>query len=187
MKRVLIVGAGALGSWTAEILSRKGPFSFYIVDPDRVEESNLDRQLFYPQDVGKYKAEVLAQRITLMGNDAQAIISRIEDVEGISADIALALTDNIPSRIFVEERYFPTIHGMVRPEVGMVLMTTNEVKLSNLMTEGKHTGAQDVSMVVSVASLVARLALDYLIRGDTSNAGKLFLLSRYSLEVLDLE
>ena len=187
MKRILVVGAGALGSWTAEILARRGPFEFYIVDPDRVEEGNLDRQLFYPTDVGKYKAEVLASRVKFLGNEAVAIKSKIEEVKRLEVDLALALTDNVPSRLFVEENYFPTIHGTVRPEVGLVLMTTEKAKLSNVMRDGRHVGSQDVTMVVTVASMVARLALDYLIKGDSSNAGKLFVISRYRIEEIALE
>ncbi len=187
MKRILVVGAGALGSWTAEILGRKGPFSFYIVDPDVVERDNIDRQLYYPEDVGKYKAEVLARRLEALGNEALPIVSEIEEAGEFEVDLALALTDNIESRLFVEENYSPTIHAMVSPEVGLVLMTTEGVKLANLMRGGKHVGSQDVSMVVTVSSLAARLALDYLLRGDTSKAGKLFIASRYDLEVLDLK
>jgi len=62
--RVLLVGAGGLGSPAALYLAAAGVGSLTIVDHDRVEPSNLQRQVLYDTaDVGAPKAEVAARRL----------------------------------------------------------------------------------------------------------------------------
>ena len=57
--RVLIIGAGGLGSPVAEFLSRAGIGSIGIVDDDRVSLSNLHRQSLYnTSDVSKFKVKI---------------------------------------------------------------------------------------------------------------------------------
>ncbi len=64
---VLLVGAGGLGSILAESLARLGVGSLTIVDPDRLEGSNLNRfQGGFPTDVGQHKVTVLARRLKQM-------------------------------------------------------------------------------------------------------------------------
>lgn len=61
---VLIVGCGALGSPVAMYLAGAGVGNLVIADFDTVDESNLHRQVFYREsDVGKFKAELLKERI----------------------------------------------------------------------------------------------------------------------------
>lgn len=60
-KRVLIVGCGGLGSWTAQFLARAGVGHLTVADPDVVERSNLHRQAFATSALGQPKAQVLAQ------------------------------------------------------------------------------------------------------------------------------
>lgn len=63
--RVLIVGAGGLGHPVASYLAASGIGSIRICDDDKVELSNLHRQvLFTPENCGKNKAQVLAARIS---------------------------------------------------------------------------------------------------------------------------
>jgi molybdopterin-synthase adenylyltransferase len=62
--RILLVGAGGLGSPAARILARSGVAHITVVDDDRVERSNLHRQvLFDDDDVGAPKAPAAARRL----------------------------------------------------------------------------------------------------------------------------
>ena len=62
--RVLLVGAGGLGSPAAMYLAAAGVGSLGVVDPDRVELSNLQRQLLHGTgDVGRPKVESGAERL----------------------------------------------------------------------------------------------------------------------------
>ncbi|MEE8104285.1 MAG: HesA/MoeB/ThiF family protein [Planctomycetota bacterium] len=63
---VLIVGAGGLGSPVAAILKTAGVADLTVVDPDAVELENLHRQiLFHDADIGRAKADVVAQRLAV--------------------------------------------------------------------------------------------------------------------------
>ncbi|MBM4321561.1 MAG: HesA/MoeB/ThiF family protein, partial [Deltaproteobacteria bacterium] len=62
--RIVLVGVGGLGSASALALARGGVGELVLVDPDRVEPSNLARQVIYRMDdLGRPKAEAAAERL----------------------------------------------------------------------------------------------------------------------------
>lgn len=62
--KVLLIGAGGLGCPAAMYLGAAGVGTLGIIDFDKVDVSNLHRQIaFHHSDVGKYKAEVLRERL----------------------------------------------------------------------------------------------------------------------------
>jgi molybdopterin/thiamine biosynthesis adenylyltransferase len=61
--KLVICGAGALGSHLAENLARQGFRRLKIVDRDRVEEHNVSTQVFGIDDVGAFKVDVLRNRL----------------------------------------------------------------------------------------------------------------------------
>jgi sulfur carrier protein ThiS adenylyltransferase len=58
-----IAGCGGLGSNAALSLARAGVGRLILVDFDRVEESNLNRQQYFLEDVGRLKTEALSARL----------------------------------------------------------------------------------------------------------------------------
>ena len=61
---VMVVGCGAVGSFAIEALARSGVGHIILVDFDKVEESNINRQLFaLDSTLGKSKVEVAKRRI----------------------------------------------------------------------------------------------------------------------------
>src|SRR3954469_3881705 len=81
-KHVLIIGAGALGSNNAEMLTRAGIGELTIVDRDYVEESNLQRQQLYTEkDVAQKlpKAAAAEKRLKEINSDVK--------VHGIIGDV----------------------------------------------------------------------------------------------------
>lgn len=67
-KTVLVIGVGGVGGYAVEVLARSGIGHIVLVDPDVVEESNINRQLVaLTSTIGKYKVEVLKSRIEDMG------------------------------------------------------------------------------------------------------------------------
>ncbi|MFJ3922819.1 HesA/MoeB/ThiF family protein [Streptomyces sp. NPDC090022] len=60
---VLLVGVGSVGSYLADVLVRSGIGRLTLVDPDRVEASNVGRALFGVRDIGRNKAKVTARRL----------------------------------------------------------------------------------------------------------------------------
>ncbi len=65
--RVLVIGVGGVGSFTAEALARSGVGTIGLVDFDRVCVTNTNRQLHAMQGtIGKSKVEVMAERLRLI-------------------------------------------------------------------------------------------------------------------------
>jgi molybdopterin/thiamine biosynthesis adenylyltransferase len=76
--KVLIIGAGGLGSPVAEFLSRAGVGSIGIVDDDKVSLSNLHRQSLYnTSDIGKFKVNVAKDKIKKINPNTKVIIYKI--------------------------------------------------------------------------------------------------------------
>ena len=62
--RVAVFGIGGVGGYAAEALARSGVGSFDLIDDDRICLTNLNRQIIATRKtVGKYKAEVMKERI----------------------------------------------------------------------------------------------------------------------------
>lgn len=70
--KILLAGAG-LGSVIAECALRMGFESITIIDGDKIEESNLNRQNYTTSDIGKYKAERLAKYLQKINPNAQIL------------------------------------------------------------------------------------------------------------------
>lgn len=91
-----IIGCGGVGSWLAPALVRLvGAHNITLVDGDKLEEKNLDRQLFSAADIGKNKAEALASLLNCKGHggwyDASTFIHT-------DTDWLLCCVDNNPAR-----------------------------------------------------------------------------------------
>ncbi len=87
-KRVLLVGAGGLGSPVAMILARSGVGHFAVMDDDRVDASNLHRQLLYTAgSVGQLKAEVACARIEEEARRAGNLTSTVAREMRLTPDV----------------------------------------------------------------------------------------------------
>jgi bacteriocin biosynthesis cyclodehydratase domain-containing protein len=62
--RVLVLGAGGIGTWLAQSLAMMGVAELIVVDPDLVEDSNRTRQPYPADSVGRRKVEVLGEIVT---------------------------------------------------------------------------------------------------------------------------
>ncbi|MCC7136986.1 MAG: ThiF family adenylyltransferase [Planctomycetes bacterium] len=77
--RVLVVGVGGIGAPCAWALADAGVGPLRLCDPDRVETSNLPRQvLFGPDDVGRPKAEVAAARLAREGLAVEPVVAAFD-------------------------------------------------------------------------------------------------------------
>lgn len=113
--RILVVGAGAIGNEVLKNLALLGFRNVGIVDMDTISTSNLSRTvLFGPADLGRYKAEVAAERFKAMSLAPDISVEYfIGDVVwglgvGVygSYDLVLACLDNVETRFAVNQRCF---------------------------------------------------------------------------------
>ena len=76
--KVLIIGAGGLGSPVAEYLSRAGIGSLGIVDDDKVSLSNLHRQSLYnTSDIDKFKVKIAKDKINKINPNTKVTIYKV--------------------------------------------------------------------------------------------------------------
>lgn len=108
--RVAVIGAGGLGSPAALYLAASGIGTLGLVDFDRVDLSNLQRQvLFDTRDVGRLKAEAARERLLALNPaievNAHAVELRAGNIRGILRDYDLVLdgTDRLTTRYLVND------------------------------------------------------------------------------------
>lgn len=108
--KVAVVGLGGLGAVAAIYLARSGIGELVVIDHDKVEILNLHRQILYlPDDVGKYKAEVAAERLRAMnplievsGIREKVTDDNIEDIlDGV--DVIVDGLDNMKGRYAINK------------------------------------------------------------------------------------
>lgn len=96
-KRVVIVGVGGYGTWTAMLFARMGVKHIAIVDSDIVEESDLNRQVLYDfADIGKRKVDVCKEKIVAIDSEIKVEvfdehISSVEELFSIVVDADLVM------------------------------------------------------------------------------------------------
>src|SRR5674476_546023 len=103
--RVLVVGAGGLGSAALMYLAAAGVGTIGVVDPDVVELSNLQRQVVHGvADVGRLKSESAAQMLAA-ANPLVRVVRHDVRIDSANAleiiagyDLVLDGTDNFPTR-----------------------------------------------------------------------------------------
>ena len=128
---ILIVGMGGLGCPVAQYLISSGIGYLTIMDPDKVEISNLSSQNLYTEkDVGKYKVEVAKEKLSSM--NPNAVINELPEelnrenalTVASSNDFVIDCTDDIESRYVLSDICQsinkPLIHGGVRAFEGHV-------------------------------------------------------------------
>jgi tRNA A37 threonylcarbamoyladenosine dehydratase len=70
--KVMIIGLGAVGGYVLEALARSGVGSFILVDFDKFEESNINRQILaLSETIGMKKTEVAKQRVLSINPNAE--------------------------------------------------------------------------------------------------------------------
>ena len=87
--RVLVIGAGGLGSPAAFYLAAAGIGTLGIVDPDKVELSNLQRQILHAtEDIGRHKVESAQAKLNRLNPDVEIKTYQARFDEDNAAEIA---------------------------------------------------------------------------------------------------
>lgn len=122
--KIMVVGAGALGNELVKNLTLLGIGNILILDMDSIENSNLTRSvLFRRNDVGRYKAEIAAERAREINPDVNAvgIVANIIDDVGLGVfrrmDVVLGGLDNREARLAINQSCYkvnkPWIDGAI--------------------------------------------------------------------------
>jgi len=129
--KVLVVGAGGLGCPILQYLAAAGVGTLGIMDNDKVDESNLQRQLLYGiNDIGKLKAIIARQRLLELNNlpdyrVLNILLNKKNALEIIPEyDIVVVATDNFSSRYLINDACVilgkPFVYGSIYKFEGQV-------------------------------------------------------------------
>ena len=130
--RVLLLGAGGLGSPAALYLAAAGVGTLGIIDMDVVDESNLQRQILHNMErIGDRKVDSAKKTLTLLNPDVDVVsydvrlgADNVMDILGDGWDVIVDGTDNFPTRFLVNDASvklgIPVVHGSIFRFEGMV-------------------------------------------------------------------
>jgi len=122
--KVLLIGAGGLGSPAALYLAAAGVGTIGIIDMDVVDASNLQRQILHNLDrIGERKVDSAKKTLTAMNPDVNVVTYDVrlgaDNIVGIfqGYDVIVDGTDNFPTRYLVNDASLktrtPVVHGSI--------------------------------------------------------------------------
>jgi molybdopterin/thiamine biosynthesis adenylyltransferase/rhodanese-related sulfurtransferase len=130
--KVLLIGAGGLGSPASLYLAAAGVGRIGIVDADVVDESNLQRQIVHStESLGEPKVESAKRTVEALNPDVEVVAYKerltSENIERILADgwdVIVDGADNFPTRYLVNDasvwHKIPVVHGSIYRFEGQV-------------------------------------------------------------------
>jgi sulfur-carrier protein adenylyltransferase/sulfurtransferase len=137
--RVLLIGAGGLGSPASLYLAAAGVGTIGIVDDDRVDASNLQRQIAHSTEtLGDWKVDSAANALRALNPDVNVVTYRerltsenADRIVGDGWDVILDGADNFPTRYLVNDASVwhdvPVVHGSIYRFEGQVTVFKPQV------------------------------------------------------------
>ncbi|MFU8786395.1 MAG: HesA/MoeB/ThiF family protein [Candidatus Izemoplasmataceae bacterium] len=140
-RKIIIIGLGGLGGMIANGLVRMGFHHLTLIDFDRFEESNLNRQLFSNfETIGSYKVDVVKKELLKINPNAMIhlIKESVYDVNKdvfTDGDLIIDAVDKIQTKVYLEALASlldcPLLHGAIGGwygQIGIVLPKTYLLK-----------------------------------------------------------
>lgn len=129
---VTVVGAGGLGGHVILLLARLGIGRLVVVDPDRFDDTNLNRQaLSSTEALGRWKVEEAERVVAAINPGVRMTVHRTRIDPGNArdllkgSDVIVDALDNIPDRFTVEAAakslWIPLVHGALAGFEGQVM------------------------------------------------------------------
>ncbi len=121
---VAVFGIGGVGSYVCEALARTGVGRLTFIDNDTVAESNINRQIIaLHSTIGRYKAEVMAERVKDINPDVVVRALNIfytpqngDEIDFSEFDYIVDAIDTVTSKLFIIEKAYkmniPVISSM---------------------------------------------------------------------------
>ncbi|MBN1866728.1 ThiF family adenylyltransferase [Candidatus Sumerlaeota bacterium] len=174
--RVAILGCGGLGTNLSSMMARAGVGRLLVVDRDRVELSNLQRQvLFVEADAraGAFKAEAAGRRLREINSEIE-IETRVDEVTAANVeslvqgtDLVLDGFDNLEGRFLINDACvklgIPWIYGACVAGLGTVMTVCPprtpclRCVFESMPPPGSSDTCNTVGVLASIVSVVASL------------------------------
>ena len=172
--KVLIIGAGGLGSPVALNLTAAGVGTIGLIDYDIISESNLNRQLLYEEkNLGQLKVEAAADRLKGLNSNvcinryAEKIsLSNLAQISNIISgyDIVVDCCDNMETRYIVsditESLSIPFVYGAIEGFCGYVSIFNDATclrRLRDLWPQEEPHSVEAVPAIGTCAGVIGAL------------------------------
>lgn len=165
---ILIAGVGGLGCAVAENLIRAGIGKLILVDNDKIEISNLNRQILFDQnDIGKPKVEIAKQKLKAINPELevkvfQKDVSELVDLHLPHFNGIADCLDNYYSRFILNDAlkdYQFLVHGGVKNDFGQITTIMNGITQSLKQIFGDYKDDIEPGIipqtVITIGSLMA--------------------------------
>ena len=176
--KVSIIGLGALGSLSSELLVRSGIKNLILIDRDYIEESNLQRQLYSKQDVGKPKVLVSKERLEKINPEIkiEAIFDHLDEnnINKLKSDLILDCTDNLQTRFLIDEFCYknkiPWIFSSAIKQKGYVFNILKDCRFKDIFNNLKiGETCEEVGVLNTITSLISSIQVNEAIKILTNN------------------
>ena len=199
-KKVLITGAGGVGQHAATYLVTNGVENITILDFDKVELSNLNRQILLTElDYGKYKVNVVKEALNAKNKDAHIeVINSKLDKSNVSSiittqyDIVVDALDNWEGKFLISDechkKHIPHLHVGVDGMSGQYCVFKEKCLRDILPSEvikEKRDGVMG-SVVGAISSMASTYLIQYLLGQTKPDELVSFDFSSNSIKVVKL-
>ena len=166
---VTIVGCGALGSVTAELMVRNGIGTIILIDNDVVEDHNLQRQNYVKDDISQPKVDRLKRRlVSITDVNVITVNERLSaaNVHLVSQGLVLDCTDNWYTRKLINRHAQHWVFASAIKDKGMVQYITKKPCMECWLSTDSEEHCADVGVYNAtthiIASIQSHLALKVL-------------------------
>lgn len=172
-KKVLIIGVGGVGQHVSTYLITNGIKDLTILDFDKVEISNLNRQILLTEkDIGKYKVDVVKEALKAKNSDAnihsinaKVDKSNINEIITSEFDVVVDALDNWEGKFLISDechkKHIPFLHVGVDGMSGQYCLF-KEKSLTDILPPEVITAKRD-GVMGSVVGAISCMASTYLI------------------------
>jgi len=135
MKKIMIIGAGGIGSFLIPLLDKvgKGRYAVTVYDPDTVETKNLTYQNFDETDVGKNKAVIMESRYKIVEAQPYKVLSE-QQIRGY--DLVVCCADNLDIRRTMYTSKVGWLDLRAQGRNGLLISSDEDSKMYPTLTSG---------------------------------------------------
>ena len=169
-KIISIIGLGALGSTSANLLARAG-VNLVLIDHDKIDLTNLQRQtIFTERDIGKNKTDIVKDYLSNVnsGIDIKAYNERLnkDNINLIKSDLVLDCTDNLEARFLINDycckNRIPFVHAAAIKDKGVIFNVIPGKACFNCIYKftGNVERCEDVGVLNTITNLISSLQVN---------------------------
>jgi len=169
-KTVAIVGLGALGTTSSNLLTRSG-VNLILIDYDKIDLSNLQRQnIFTEKDINKYKSEAAKNYLLKVNSEIKIKNYNIklnkENINLIKSDLVLDCTDNLEIRYLINKfcckNNIPFIHAAAIQDKGEIFNILPGKACFNCIYKsiGEIERCEDLGVLNTITTLISSLQVN---------------------------